>query len=94
MAHALSVDAIISIFLYPNLPSQPGKTDYMSIRDTHRLLTANAASIKSPRGGVQNVHLGLILTITQYSLVSQVPFVLLTYPGQSPTIPAWIAPFD
>ena len=75
MSHALLVDAIIDVFPSPNLIKHPGKWYYVSIRDTHSILTANAASIKSPRGGGQNGHLGLVLMATQCAFVGQVPFV-------------------
>ena len=69
MAHAQSVDAITNGFPSPTLPKQMGKMSYGYIRDTHRLLTANAASIESPRGGGQKSQLGLVLTTTQYVLI-------------------------
>ena len=94
MVHAQSVDAITDSFPSPTLPKHPGKPDYASIQDMRRLLTTNTAPIESPRGGVQNGHLGLALTSTQYARVSQVPFVRLTDPGRTPTIPALTTPFD
>ena len=53
----------------------------MSIQDTYRLLTANTTSIEIPVGGGQNGHLGIVLTATQYALVSQVPFIRPTDPS-------------
>ena len=94
MAHTLSVDSIFGSFLYLTPPKQLGKPDYASIWDTHRPLTANAESTKSPHGGDQNYHIGLVLTATQYMLVIQTSFIRLTDHGQTTTIPAWKAPFD
>ena len=88
------VDAITNGFSSPTLLKQTGKPSYVSIRDTHRLLTANAASIKSPRKRDQNGHLGLVLTATQHSLVCQVPFIRPTDSGHTTNIPAWKTPFD
>ena len=69
MAHTQLVDAITDGLLSPTLPKQPGKPRYGSIRYTHSLLTANAASIESHRGGGKNGHLGILLTTTQYVLL-------------------------
>ena len=94
MDHSLLVDAIIYGFLYPTIPKQPGKLDYVPIQYIHRLLTTNVALIESLRGGGHNGYLGVVLVVTQYALVSQVSFVRPTNPGQTPTILAWTASFD
>ena len=94
MVHTQLVGAITNGFQPPTLPKQPGNTDYTSIRDTHCLLTTNAASIQGPCGGGQNGHLGLVLTKTQYVLTSKIPFVFPTNPGCTPTIPEWTTSFD
>ena len=75
-------------------PKQPVKPSYSSIQDMHCLLTANAASIESPRGGGQNRHPRIILTTTQYPLVSRDPFICSTDPGCTTHIPALTNPFD
>ena len=64
MAHALSVNTIINSFPSPTLPKHTGKPDYLSIQDMHHILTANTASIESPRGEGQNGHPRLVLTAT------------------------------
>ena len=94
MAHVQLVETIIEDIPSPILSKQWVNLYYASIRDTHCLLTANAASIESPRGGGHNGHLGLVLTATQYALVIQVLFFLPTNPGRTPTIPAWSSPFN
>ena len=94
MVHAQLVDAITNKFPSPTLPKQPGKLSYVSIRDTHCLLTANTESIESPYGRGQNGHLGLVLTTTQYTLISQYPFICLTNPGRTPHILTWTTPFN
>ena len=94
MAHAQKFDAIADGFLSPTLPKHMGKLGYWSIQDTHHLLTANAAWIEGPCGRGQNSHLGLVLTKTQYAIVSQVPLVRPTNPGCKPNIPSWTNPFD
>ena len=87
MAHAHSVDAITDGSLSPTLPKQPGKPSYRFIRYTHHLLTVNVALIKSPRDRGQNGHLRIVLTRTQYNLVSRFPFVRPTNPGRTLNIP-------
>ena len=86
------VDAITSSFLSPTLPKHPGKSSYVSIQDTHRLLIANAKSIKVICGRGQNSHLGLVLTATKYAFVCQFLFVCPTDPGYTPNIPTWTTP--
>ena len=54
----------------------------------------NVASIKSPCSSSRNGHLGILLTATQYALVSQVPLVRLTDTGCTTTIPEWATPFN
>ena len=93
MVHSQLDNAISDSFPSPTLPKQPGKSSYGSIRDTHCLLTANAASINIPCGGVQNSHLGIVLTTTQYAFVSLDSFIFPTDPGRTPSIPAWETPF-
>ena len=92
MAHTQSVETITDGLPSPTLPKHPGKPIYGSIQYTHRILTANAASIKSPRGGGQNGHIGIVLTTTQYALVSRDPFIRPTNPGRTPHIPEWTTP--
>ena len=94
MVHAQSVDAITNGFMSPTPPKQPGKPSYSSIRDTHSLLTVNAASIESFRSGGQNRHLGIVLTMTQHTLVSLEPLIRLNYPSCTPQIPEGTTPFD
>ena len=94
MAHAQLVDVITGGFMTPTLPKQPGKPSYRSIQDTHCLLTADTASTKSPCGGGHNSHLGLVLNMTQYALVSIYPFIRPTNPGRTPRIPSWTILFD
>ena len=94
MAHTLLVDTIIDSFPSPSFPGHTGKPDYASIVETHSLLTKNVVSTNIPHGGVQNGHLGLVLTATQYEIVIPFPFVRPTDPGQTPTIPDWGSPFN
>ena len=94
MAHAQSVNAITKNLLSSTLPKQLGKPNYGSIRDTHRLLTANATFFESPHSRGQNGHLGIVLTTTQYALVSRDLFICPTDPGHTPSIPVWTTPFN
>ena len=94
MEHIQLVNAITDGFPSLTLPKQLGKPEYASFQDSHCLLTATVASIESPCVGRQNVHIGHVMTATQYAFVSQLSFVHQTDPGRTPTIPALITPFD
>ena len=57
-------------FPTPSLPKNSDNPNYAAIKETHQLLTANAASVKCDLGGGQNGYLGLILPPKQYARVS------------------------
>ena len=88
MPTASAVDATVEGFPNPSLPKHSGKPEYAVIKETHQLLTANAASVKCNLGGSQNGYTGLILLPKQYELVSGTAFVLPPDPGQTAHIPA------
>ena len=52
------------------------------------------ASIEIPRDGGQNGHLGIVLTTTQYALISIDSLIRPTDPGRTPRILAWTTSFD
>ena len=89
MVKYLLVDVIIDVLKYTSLPKHPGKLYYATIRDTHCLLTENAAPIDIPLGGGQKDYLCLVLTATHYSLISPSPFIRPTNPNRTPTITTW-----
>ena len=63
---ATALDATSEGFPTPSPPNHSRKLDYTSIKDTHQLLTVNAASVECDLSGGQNGYLGLILLPKQY----------------------------
>ena len=51
MPTASVVDATLEGFPTPSLPKHSAKPDYAAIKDSHQLLTANAASIECNLSG-------------------------------------------
>ena len=91
---ASAVDATVEGFPTPLLPKHPGKPDYAAIRETHQLLTANAASVECNLGGGHNGYLGLILPPDQYACVSGTAFILPPKPGRMEKVPEWTPPTE
>ena len=91
---ASAVDATVEGFPTPLLPKHPGKPDYAAIRETHQLLTANAASVECNLGGGHNGYLGLILPPEQYERLSGTAFILPPDPGRTAHVPARTAPAE
>ena len=56
-----SPESIIESFPNPDIPRIEGTPTYESIAQVRTLLSANAASVPSQRGGGNNGYLGLIL---------------------------------
>ena len=74
MPTATSVDSTVEGLTTPSLTKHYGKTEYAAIKETHKLLMANAASVKCDLGGGQNSYLGLILLPEQYARFSGTAF--------------------
>ena len=51
MPDAAAVDATVEGFPTPSLPKHSGKPYYAAIKETHQILTANAASVECNLGG-------------------------------------------
>ena len=81
-------------FHTPSLSKHYGNPDCAAIKETHQLLTANAASINYDLGGGQNGYLGLILLLEQYACVSSTAFVILPDPGRTAQVPAYMPPTE
>ena len=88
------VDATVEGFPIPSLPKHSGNPDYTIIKETHQLLTSNAASIEYNIGGVQNVYLSLILPPNQYARISGTAFVLPPEPGRTAKVPELTPPTE
>jgi hypothetical protein len=80
-----TVEGIIASFPHPILPTVQGELDYHTIRYIRKLLHANARSIKTHLGGGALRHLGIIVSIAAYAVVTTAhPWVNPTAPGRGP----------
>jgi hypothetical protein len=78
-----SVEDAIAIFPHPILPTVQGEPDYHTIHSIRKLLCANARSIKTHLGGGALGHLGIIISITAYAIVTpENPWLNPEAPGQ------------
>ena len=94
MPTAAAVNAIVEGFSTPSLPKHSGNPDYAAIKETHQLLTLNAASGKCNLSGGHNSYFDLILPPEQYSCVSGTAFFLPPDPGQTAHVPEWTVPTE
>jgi hypothetical protein len=80
------VEDVIESFPRHILPKVQGETDCQTIHSIHKLVRANARSIKTHLGGGALDHLGIIFSIEAYAIVSPShPWVDSTVPGRGPT---------
>jgi hypothetical protein len=82
-----SVEDIISGMEYHTLTAIKGRPNYENINTIHRQIYANAASVKSRRGGAHG-HLGQITTAATYVTVMATPYNNPPNPGSLPPLPA------
>ena len=68
-------------FPHETLTTIIGKPNYETLQRLKKQLKANARSVPSTLGGGQNGLLGLVLDLTEYAIISVVPFVREPYPG-------------
>ena len=66
-------EGIIESFPNPDVPKIEGLPTYESIANLRTLLSANAASVQSGRGGGTNGYLGIVLSDAVYATVSATP---------------------
>jgi hypothetical protein len=79
------VEDIITSSPHPILPTVHGEPDYHTIHSIRKLLRANARSIKSHLGVSALGHLGIIVSITNYTIaVPAHPWVNPEPPGGAP----------
>ena len=92
MPTATEVDSTVEGFPTPSLTKHAVNTDYASIKEKHKLLTANAASIECDLSGGQNGYIRIILLPEQYSRVSGNEFVRPSNLVRTAHISAWAQP--
>ena len=92
---AFSSAVLAFIFPHAVLTKILGKPTYATLLRLCKELYANARSVHSTRGGGQNGHLGLIMTVEEYSLRTHgVHFTQATHPGDRPTHVGFATPVE
>ena len=72
---------INNVFKYPELTKIVGQPTYVQLKKIKNECAANALQVHSNLGGGAHGLLGLVLTATEYALVSNTPFVRPVHPG-------------
>ena len=86
----ITVDYAGTYFEFPVLTKIHGEPTYENLHALKNQLKSNAQSLVSNLGGGAHGHLGLVLTSTEYALVSDVEYEPPVHPG-SLHIPAFTA---
>ena len=81
---ALTVDKILALFPNAALPKIHGEPTYETINDIVQHMYANAATVRSPLGGGQHGHIGLIMKPALYQTLSATAFIRPNDPGPLP----------
>ena len=68
-------------FEFPTLTKIHGEPTFDSIKKLHNEIKSNSQSVQSNLGGGQYGHLGLVLNVQQYRLISNAPFIRSAHPG-------------
>ena len=76
-----SIDYINTYFELPELTKIHSRPAYENLKVTKEELTMNASTASSSLGGGRNGHMGLVLTPTEYTMVSVTPYVRPVHPG-------------
>ena len=77
-----TIDYANTLFDYPVLTKIHGKPTFTALTSLKKQLKANARSVRSNLGGGAHGHLGLVLSPTEYALISNTPFVEPEHPGE------------
>jgi hypothetical protein len=80
-----TVEDVIASFPHPLISTVQGEPDYQTIHATQKLLPANARAIDTHLGGGDLGHLGIIVSVTAYTIVVPLhPWANPTAPGRRP----------
>ena len=82
-----SVDDIRSVFPEPIVHKIIGEPTCETIKAVHVILKSNVASIPTTLGGGNHGHLGLVLQLALYTVVTGSNFTAPNNPGATPNIP-------
>ena len=75
------IDYINTSFEYPLLDKIHGQPTFTTLTRLKQQIKANAQSVSSDLGGGGHGHLGLVLSPTEYALVSNTPYAIPAHPG-------------
>lgn len=77
----LNIDYTSTNFEYPTLTKLQGIPTHEPLKKIKNEIKANAAIVPCDLGGGANGHLGLMLTGTEYSNISNVQYIRPVHPG-------------
>ena len=75
-----NIDYVDTYFEFPLLTRIHGEPTYETLKIVKDELRSNATSVTTDLGGGAHGHLGLILTISKYAVVSHVPYARPIHP--------------
>ena len=70
-----------SYFKYPSLEKIHGEPTFESLTTIFSILKSNFKTVYSDIGGGANGHIGLVLSLDKYSVISLITFIRPLYPG-------------
>ena len=76
-----NIDYVDIYFEFPTLTKIHGEPTYETLTTIKDKLRSNATSVTSDLGGGAHGHLGLVLTLAEYAVVSAAPYVRPVHPG-------------
>ena len=81
-----NIDCINNNFEFKTLTKIDDVPTYKNLTTIKKLLMANANKVPSDLEGGTNGHLGLVLSATDYALISNIPYVRTPYSGPMPAV--------
>ena len=78
---------VIAKFPMKILPRIEGEPTHEPLREMYMLLCMNTATLDSTLGGAQNGHVGMLMEMENYAIISSTPYIIPTNPGPEPAFP-------
>lgn len=79
-----NIDYILSNFQYPVLTKVHDTPTYEVLKRIKDEIKANATNVQCDLGGGKHGHLGPVLTLTEYAILSETPYTRPVHPGPDP----------
>ena len=76
------VDYAKTYFLHPTLTTIHGEPDFPTLKKLKTELKANASRVTSDLGGGGHGHLGLVLSLREYSMISAIMYARPVHPDR------------